>query len=133
MARVQEITGGHGADVILDVMGAKYLEPNVTALARGGRLVVIGMQGGTSGTLPLSAVMGKNAVVTGTMLRPRPVQEKTEIMRQVAEHVWPLVASGAIRTTTDSMFALEEAVQAQDRFEESDRTGKVLLVAGEGH
>ncbi|WMY79428.1 NAD(P)H-quinone oxidoreductase [Citricoccus sp. I39-566] len=133
VARVQEITGGHGADVILDVMGAKYLEPNVKALARGGRLVVIGLQGGATGNVPLNAVMGKNAVVTGTMLRPRPVQEKAEIMRQVSEHVWPLVASGAIRATTDSTFPLGEAVQAQDRFEEPDRTGKVLLVAGEGH
>ncbi|MEV4902967.1 NAD(P)H-quinone oxidoreductase [Citricoccus sp. NPDC055426] len=131
--RVKEITDGHGADVILDVMGAKYLERNVKALARGGRLVVIGLQGGASGTLPLSAVMGKNAVVTGTLLRPRPVQEKTEIMRQVAEHVWPLVSSGTIRTTTDATFPLDQAAQAQDRFEESDRTGKVLLVAGEGH
>lgn len=131
--RVQEITGGHGADVILDVMGAKYLERNVKALARGGRLVVIGLQGGTSGTLPLSAVMGKNAMVTGTLLRPRPVQEKAEIMRQVAEHVWPLVSSGDIRTTTDSTFPLDQAARAQDRFEEPDRTGKVLLLAGEGH
>ncbi|MGM7666320.1 NAD(P)H-quinone oxidoreductase [Microbacterium sp. A93] len=130
--RVKEITGGHGADVILDVMGAKYLERNVKALARGGRLVVIGLQGGTSGTLPLSAVMGKNAVVTGTLLRPRPVQEKTEIMRQVAEHVWPLVSTGDIRATTDSTFPLEQAARAQDRFEEPNRTGKVLLMAGDG-
>ncbi len=131
--RVREITNGHGADVILDVMGAKYLERNVKTLARGGRLVVIGLQGGVAGTLPLAAVMAKNAVVTGTLLRPRPAAEKTEIMRQVAEHVWPLVAAGKIRTTTDSTFPLDQAAAAQDRFEESDRTGKVLLLAGEGH
>jgi putative PIG3 family NAD(P)H quinone oxidoreductase len=133
VARVKEITGGHGADVILDVIGAKYLEKNVAALARGGRLVVIGLQGGATGTLPLGALMGKNAVVTGTLLRPRPVAEKTEVMRQVAEKVWPLVASGAIRTTTDATFPLDRVVEAQDRFEESARTGKVLLVAGETH
>ncbi|WP_413542882.1 NAD(P)H-quinone oxidoreductase [Citricoccus nitrophenolicus] len=132
VARVREITDGHGADVILDVMGAKYLTSNVKTLARGGQLVVIGLQGGTTGDLPLGAVMGKNAVVTGTMLRPRPVAEKSEIMRQVAERVWPLVSNGAIRATTDSTFPLEQAAQAQDRFEESDRTGKVLLVTGEG-
>ncbi|XKH52242.1 NAD(P)H-quinone oxidoreductase [Citricoccus nitrophenolicus] len=131
VARMNEITGGHGADVILDVMGAKYLEKNVAALARGGRLVVIGLQGGASGTLPIGKVMGKNAVVTGTMLRPRPVEEKAGIMREVAEHVWPLVTTGAIRTTTDAVFALEDVAAAQDRFDEADRTGKILLVTGE--
>jgi putative PIG3 family NAD(P)H quinone oxidoreductase len=131
--RVKEITGGHGVDVILDVIGAKYLEQNVTALARGGRLVVIGLQGGVKGTLPLGMLMGKNAVVTGTLLRPRPLEEKAAVMRQVAEKVWPLVTSGAIRTTTDATFPLARTVEAQDRFEASDRTGKVLLVVGETH
>ena len=131
VARVREITDGHGADVILDVIGAKYLEQNVAALARGGRLVVIGLQGGATGTLPLGKLMGKNAVVTGTLLRPRPLEEKAAVMRQVAEKVWPLVTAGAIRTTTDATFPLARAVEAQDRFEASERTGKVLLVAGE--
>ncbi|QCU79503.1 NAD(P)H-quinone oxidoreductase [Citricoccus sp. SGAir0253] len=126
--RVREITGGHGADVVLDVMGAKYLERNVEVLARGGRLVVIGLQGGATGTLPLADLMGRNGSVTGTLLRPRPVAEKAEIMRRVREEVWPLVASGAIRTTTDATFPLERAAEAQDRFEAADRTGKVLLV-----
>ena len=118
--RVREITDGHGADVILDVIGAKYLERNVDAMARGGRLVVIGLQGGGSGTLPLGKLMGVNGSVTGTLLRPRPVQEKAEIMRQVREQVWPLVSAGKIRTTTDATFPLDLAAQAQDRFEETD-------------
>lgn len=126
--RVREITGGHGADVVLDVIGAKYLERNVSALARGGRVVVIGLQGGASGTLPLGALMGVNGTVTGTLLRPRPVEEKAEIMRQVREQLWPLVSAGSIRTTTDAVFPLERAAEAQDRFEDPGRTGKVLLV-----
>ncbi|MDI3329223.1 MAG: NAD(P)H-quinone oxidoreductase [Micrococcus sp.] len=130
--RVRELTGGHGADVILDVIGAKYLERNVDALARGGRLVVIGLQGGGSGTLPLGKLMGVNGSVTGTLLRPRPVREKAEIMRQVREQLWPLVSAGKIRTTTDATFPLEHAAEAQDRFEEADRTGKVLLVTEAG-
>ncbi|MFC7401953.1 NAD(P)H-quinone oxidoreductase [Citricoccus sp. GCM10030269] len=131
--RVQEITDGHGADVVLDVIGAKYAEKNLEALARGGRIVVIGLQGGTQGTVPLNKLMGKNAWITGTTLRPRPVQEKTEIMRQVQENVWPMIASGQIRTTTDATFPLDRTAEAQDRFEEPDRTGKVLLVTDDAH
>ena len=130
--RVKDVTGGRGVDVILDVVGAKYLEKNVEALARGGRMVVIGLQSGAAGTLPLNRLMGKNGWVTGTLLRPRPVDEKSEIMRQVQEIVWPLVSAGKIRTTTDSTFSLDRALEAQDRFEEADRTGKILLVT-DGH
>lgn len=126
--RVHEVTGGHGADVILDVMGGKYLEPNVKALAPGGRLVVIGLQGGQKGELAIGRLMGKGAWVTGSTLRSQPARQKAEIMRQVVEHVWPLVEAGTIRPQVDRTFSLAEAAAAHEHLETADRTGKVLLV-----
>ncbi|HIY67601.1 MAG TPA: NAD(P)H-quinone oxidoreductase, partial [Candidatus Agrococcus pullicola] len=86
-ARTLEITEGAGADIILDIMGGSYLPGNVKALATGGRLVIIAMQGGAKGELSIPALMGKRAWITGTTIRARSVDEKTEIIRQVAEHV----------------------------------------------
>ena len=86
---VQEIrsaTGGRGADIILDVIGAKYLERNIAALADGGRLIVIGMQGGVQAELNLAALMGKRAAVFATSLRARPAEEKAAICHSSVEH-----------------------------------------------
>ncbi len=91
---VKEHTDGAGADVILDNMGASYLERNVTALATEGRLVVIGMQGGTRGELDLNALLRKRGAIIATTLRARPAEEKAAICASVVEHVWPLVADG---------------------------------------
>ena len=92
---VREATDGHGADVILDNMGAKYLARNVDALATEGRLVIIGMQGGTKGELDIGVLLRKRGAVIATALRARPVEEKTAICASVVEHVWPLVGRGA--------------------------------------
>ena len=94
---VKEHTDGAGADVILDNMGASYLERNVTALATEGRLVVIGMQGGTKGELDLNALLRKRGAIIATTLRARPAEEKAAICASVVEHVWPLVADGKVR------------------------------------
>jgi len=94
---LREHTGGAGADVILDNMGAKYLARNVDALATGGRLVVIGLQGGTRAELDLGVLMRKRAAVIATSLRARPPAEKATIVAAVREHVWPLVESGRVR------------------------------------
>ncbi len=94
---VKDITDGRGVDVILDNMGAKYLEDHVRLLATGGRLAVIGMQGGTKGTLDLGALFTRRASVSASSLRARPVAEKAEICRKVAERVWPLIESGLIK------------------------------------
>ena len=91
---VEVLTEAGGADVILDNMGAKYLGRNVTALATGGRLVIIGMQGGAKGELDINALLRKRGSVTATSLRARPVTEKAAICCGVVENVWPLVASG---------------------------------------
>lgn len=127
---VQEIknaTDGRGADVILDVVGAKYLERNVEALAVSGRLVVIGLQGGAKAELNLGMLMGKRAAVLGTTLRARSVAEKTTIMRAVGEHVWPLIRSGKVRPQVDRTFPLADAAAAHEYFDSGSHTGKVLL------
>jgi putative PIG3 family NAD(P)H quinone oxidoreductase len=106
---VRAATDGHGADVILDNMGAKYLARNISALALNGRLVVIGMQGGTKAELDLGALMGKRAAVLATSLRARPREEKAAIVASVREHVWPLFESGAVRPVVDRVLPMADA------------------------
>ena len=120
-------TDGHGADVVLDNMGAKYLGRNLDALATEGRLVVIGMQGGTRGELDLAKLMAKRAAVIATTLRARPVAEKAAICAAVAEHVWPLVAAGAVRPVVHTSYPLERAGDAHAAVENGENVGKVLL------
>lgn len=127
--RTLEVTGGRGADVILDLVGGPYLNSNVRALADGGRLVIIGLQGGPKGELEIGPLMGKRAWVTGATIRARTVQEKAEIMAQVVEHVWPLVEQGRISPRVSGRFPLANAADAQDRFQDPDRSGKILLLA----
>ena len=127
-AELAAATAGQGADVILDNMGAKYLARNVTALADGGRLVVIGLQGGARGELDLAALLTKRAAVIATSLRARPPAEKATIVAAVREHVWPLVAAGAVRPVIHERFALADAAAAHRALEASQHIGKLLLV-----
>jgi putative PIG3 family NAD(P)H quinone oxidoreductase len=124
---VRAATDGHGADVILDNMAAKYLARNIDALALNGRLVVIGMQGGTKAEIDLGALMGKRAAVLATSLRARPPDEKAAIVASVREHVWPLFESGAVRPIVDRVLPMAEAAEAHRVVEASDHIGKVLL------
>ena len=126
---VAKATDGKGADVILDNMGAKYLPRNVDALATEGRLVVIGMQGGTKAELDLGVLMRKRGAVIATSLRARPVDEKAAICASVVEHVWPIVADGAIRVLVHTSLPLEEAGEAHRIMEASDHIGKIVLTA----
>jgi putative PIG3 family NAD(P)H quinone oxidoreductase len=128
VAVAREETDGRGVDVILDNMGASYLARNVDALALEGRLVVIGLQGGTKAELDLNALMRKRAAVIGTTLRARPVEEKSTICRAVAEHVWPLVADGLVRAVVDRTYPLADATEAHRRMESGDHIGKIVLV-----
>ncbi|MEV8183465.1 NAD(P)H-quinone oxidoreductase [Specibacter sp. NPDC078692] len=125
--RVKEFTEGRGANVILDVVGAKYLARNVAALATYGRLVVIGLQGGATAELNLGALLTKRAAIIGTTLRARPIEEKTAIMEGVREHVWPLVASGAVKPMVDRTFPLEQVAAAHEYLDSGEHVGKVLL------
>lgn len=119
---------GVGADVILDIIGAAYLERNVQALATGGRLVVIGLQGGTKAELNLGSLLAKRASVTATALRSRPAAEKAAIVAGVRQDVWLLLASGAIRPVVDRVLPLTEAAAAQRTVSVNEHVGKVLLV-----
>ncbi len=130
--RMREITDGHGADVILDIIGARYLPANVRALATAGRLVVIGMQGGTTGELDLAQLLGKRASVAATSLRGRPPEQKASIVRAVGEHVWPMVEDGRVRPVVDRVLPLREAAEAHRVVEASEHVGKVVLVTALG-
>ena len=124
---VEILTEAGGADVILDNMGAKYLGRNVSALATGGRLVIIGMQGGSKGELDINALLRKRASITATTLRARPVAEKAAICCGVVENVWPLVAAGAIRPVVETTMPLEDVARAHQLMDDGTHAGKILL------
>ncbi|MDR0284056.1 MAG: NAD(P)H-quinone oxidoreductase [Propionibacteriaceae bacterium] len=126
-AAVRAATGGRGVDAILDIIGAKYLEANVGLLAHGGRLVVIGLQGGRKATLDLNQLLTKAATITATSLRLRPVAEKAAIVRAVVDRVWPLFESGAIPLPPITTFPLADARAAHELLESGEARGKVLL------
>lgn len=125
--RIRELTKGHGADVILDNMGAKYLARNVEALAISGRLVTIGLMGGRKGELDMGMLLAKRAAVIATSLRARPATEKAAIVAAVREHVWPLIESGAVKPVVQSRHPLEHAAEAHREMEASGHIGKILL------
>ena len=125
---IKKATGGAGADVILDIMGAKYLDRNVRALAVNGRLAIIGLQGGVKGELNLGALLAKRAAISATSLRSRPLEEKAAIVAAVREHVWPLVQAGHVRPVVDREIPMNDAAEAHRVVEESGHVGKVLLV-----
>jgi putative PIG3 family NAD(P)H quinone oxidoreductase len=125
---VAELPGG--ADVILDNMGAKYLARNVAALAPGGRLANIGMQGGATAELNIGALMAKRGSISSTTLRARPVTGKggkARIVAEVIERVWPLVEAGAIKPVVGQVLPLEQAADAHRIVEAGHAVGKVLL------
>lgn len=124
---VRGATDGHGADVILDVMGAKYLPRNVDLLATNGRLVVIGLMGGRTGELDLGKMLSKRAAVIATSLRARPPEEKATIVAAVREHVWPLIDDGAVRPIIQGTHPLDRAAEAHRELEASGHIGKILL------
>jgi putative PIG3 family NAD(P)H quinone oxidoreductase len=127
VAELRSATGGHGADVVLDNMGAAYLPRNIDVLARKGRLVIIGMQGGVEGTLNVSTLLGKCASVIATGLRMRPVEEKAEIIAEVREHVWPLIEAGEVRPVVHEVLPIQAAADAHRAVESGETFGKVVL------
>ncbi|WP_156689110.1 NAD(P)H-quinone oxidoreductase [Mycobacterium sp. Marseille-P9652] len=119
-----------GADVILDIMGAAYLDRNIDALATDGQLVIIGMQGGIKGELNIGKLMGKRARVIGTTLRARPVtgpNSKTEIVQAVIASVWPMIAEGRVRPIIGARMPIEQAAEAHRKLTASEVTGKIVL------
>lgn len=129
VAACLEATGGSGVDLILDNMGAAYLERNITALARNGRLIVIGLQGGVKAEADLNAMLRKNASLHATSLRGRPIGEKAQICHEVVQHVWPWVAAGLISPVIGARLPMNQAAEAHRLLHAGDVTGKVLLLA----
>ena len=120
-------TNDHGADVILDIIGAGYLESNVDALAYDGRLVIIGMQKGTKGELNIAKLLNKRALVTATSLRFRSSEQKSEICRRVEEVVWPMLLNGQIQLAPETRYSVREAKLAHEHLESGDAMGKIIL------
>ena len=125
---VKEATRGKGVDVILDIIGAKYLERNVKSLAKRGRLVVIGLQGGVKGTLNLGLLLAKQGTITATSLRFRPAREKAAICKVVEESVWPLIDDGTIRPAPETQVPFDDVRRAHEQLIGGDNVGKIVLV-----
>jgi putative PIG3 family NAD(P)H quinone oxidoreductase len=127
---VERVRAEGGADVILDIMGAAYLDRNVDALATEGRMVTIGMQGGVKAELNLGKLLVKRAGVIGTTLRSRPVTGrggKSEIVTETVENVWPMIADGQVRPIIGAEFPIEQARAAHELLVSGEVSGKIVL------
>ncbi|MBY0441899.1 MAG: NAD(P)H-quinone oxidoreductase [Mycobacteriaceae bacterium] len=130
VARLRETTNGVGADVILDIIGATYLDRNVDALAMDGQLIVIGLQGGVKGELNLGKLVRKRARVIGTALRGRPATgpgSKERIVDAVTASVWPMVADGRVRPIIGAQLPIEQAGDAHRLLASGQVAGKIVL------
>lgn len=128
VARIKEASDG--ADVILDIIGAAYLDRNLDALASDGQLVIIGMQGGVKGEINLGKLLSKRARVIGTTLRARPVagpHSKTEVVAAVAQSVWPMIADGRVRPVIGARMPIQQASEAHQLLTSGGVTGKIVL------
>jgi putative PIG3 family NAD(P)H quinone oxidoreductase len=125
--RIRDVTDGAGVDVVLDNMGAAYLPRNIGALALGGRLIVLGLQGGTRGELDLGAMLTKRASVHAAGLRARSASEKARIVAETAANVWPMIEAGTVRPVVDRVLTLDDAAEAHRLVDSSEHIGKVVL------
>ena len=127
VAATREATGGHGADVILDMVGGDYVAKNYEAAAVEGRIVQIATQKGAVGSPDFSKLMVKRLTHTGSTLRPRTVEFKAGIAAALEEQVWPLLAARTIQPVMDMIFPLKEAWRAHERMQEGEHIGKIVL------
>jgi len=116
-----------GIHMILDNIGAKYLDDHLKLIATDGVLVIIGLQGGRSGMLDLASLMRRRGLITGNLLRARTVAEKAAICRGLVQNVWPLIADDTIKQPPLTVFPLAEAGAAHARLESGENTGKIIL------
>jgi NADPH:quinone reductase len=124
---IRELTNGRGVDLILDIMGGDYLPRNLSALATDGRVVQIGLMGGESSTIDLRRVLGRRLTITGSTLRPRPVEEKGEIASALQREVWPLLERGTVKPIVYTVVPLAQAADAHRLMESSEHIGKIVL------
>jgi NADPH:quinone reductase len=130
VTEVRAATGGHGVNVILDMVGGEYLQRNIESLALEGRLVHIGQLGGSKAQINLVPLLRQRLTITGSTLRARSVPEKGVIARAVHEHVWPLFESGKARVVVHATFPLRDAAEAHRVMESSAHIGKLVLTTG---
>ena len=126
---VRELTGGEGVDVVLDIIGGDYLPRNIDCLRLHGRLLQIGLMGGAKSHINLRPILQNRLTLTGSTLRPRTVEEKGAIARQLEEKVWPLIERGEVRPAVHATFPLRDAAAAHRLLESGEVVGKVVLVA----
>lgn len=126
-AVVQEITGGHGVDVILDIVGGRYAARNLESLARDGRLVIIGLMDGATAEIPLRSILLRRLTITGSTLRIRTPAEKGAIAAALEKEVWPLIERGVVRPVIADVIPLARAAEAHRRLESGDVIGKLVL------
>ncbi len=124
---VKTLTGRRGCPVILDFVGAPYAAENLAALAPGGRIVVIGTMGGAKATVDLSVLMRSRGAIIGTVLRPRPLEEKIAATRAFAKDVLPLIAAGKVKPVVDAVVPAAQVREAHERMEKNDTFGKLVL------
>jgi NADPH2:quinone reductase len=128
VAAVRTATGGAGVDVVLDIIGGDYVQRNLECLALHGRLVQIGLIGGSKATLDMRAVLQKRLTVTGSTLRARTPAEKGAIARELESRVWPLITRGAIAPVVDAEFPMDRAADAHRALEAGQIFGKAVLI-----
>ena len=124
---VKELTGGEGVDVVLDIIGGDYLPRNIECLRLHGRLLQIGLMGGPKSHINLRPVLQNRLTITGSTLRPRTIEEKGAIARDLEEKVWPLLERGEVRPAVHATFPLREAAAAHRLLESGDVVGKLVL------
>jgi putative PIG3 family NAD(P)H quinone oxidoreductase len=126
-AAVLDFTGWHGADVILDIMGASYLAGNLDALATWGRLTVIATRGGSRGEVDLGLMMQKRATIVAATLRTRTAAEKAEVVAATRDHIWPLISAGKVVPVIHAVLPMSEAAEAHRMLDDGTHVGKILL------
>ncbi len=127
---VRKATAGQGVDVVLDLVGAPLLAGSIQALARGGRMIVVGLTGGRSAPIDLGAVLSKRLTIVGTVLRARTLAEKINVTAHFAAEVLPLLEGGIVRPVVERSFPLAEAAEAHRRLESNEVFGKLVLTCG---
>jgi putative PIG3 family NAD(P)H quinone oxidoreductase len=130
--QLSEVTGGNGADLVLDFVGAPYWNANMAALALGGRLMLIGFLGGSAGQIDLGSIMGKSLTVAATTLRRTPLPRKVALTQAVAEFALPRFERGELRPVIDRVYPLDQAAEAHRALETNSNAGKVVLSVARG-
>ncbi len=126
-AKAKELTGGHGVNVILDMVAGDYVSREVECLAEDGRLVIIAVQGGVAAGFNAGLVLRRRLTITGSTLRPRSIAFKGDIARSLRERVWPLLEQGLVKSVTHSTFPASQAAQAHVLMESNQHIGKIVL------